>query len=616
MERNRTAAIPAFLKWLDRDDQTAPFRTFATAAETGDSSHVKAAMETLQRNFQGRNFHRLAHTWRANLLVWLEACALTLQSNDDPALRELLDVFVNGIVQAHRSQEFLDLYYGPAYEYSYQLATPGHLIQAAIAHQRATGDDRFLKCAMPVADDICGKFRGEMFAEHPCIEMALVELCRVTGEDRYLRVARHFLEPLLRQPPVIGPDFGEGDWRHFNRHVVRQTYLCAGGADYIAETGDAALGKQLDLIWNDMAGGKLLITGQLAVDPVCPERITRSAFELSTGVFGVLRGTGDCGCELCEAVGNMFWNWRMLALRGQAQYMDLFEKTLYNGLLAHIALDGARFFYLCPLASDGDQPPRTIWGHPETSCCPPNAMRLLAALPGYFFSTSADGVWVHLYDNCRLDWHLDDGLGITLVQETEYPWDGKVTIRVAPQRPATFDVYVRIPGWCENANVQVNGEAAIGAAPPATYCRIRRHWQRGEEITLELPMPVLNVVADSRVRDYRNKVALQRGPLVYCFEGVDNPQVDVCDIRRKADLALADEHQAPQALYEVAGVASEFEVAFRPDLLDGIVTLNQTPAKQGTTLTAIPYFAWSNRGPSPMRTWVGRDLAANAPGSR
>ncbi len=591
VDANRTAGIPAFLAWLDRDDQTAPFRAFAS----GDSSAISAGIETLRANYEGRNYHRLPHHWRANVLAWVEACAWALQSADDPDLRATLDTLVHGIVAAHENPDFLAVYYGDDYEHSYQLATPGHLIQAAIAHHILTGETSFLNCAKKVADDILAKFTGQRFAEHPCIEMALVELYRTTGEQRYLDGARHFLEPLLRQSAAIGPDEGEGDWRHFNRHVVRQTYLCAGGADYLVETGDQSFRSKLEAIWEDMTSGKMHVTGQLAVDPICPERVTAKPFELSTGVFGVLQGTTQCGCELCEAVGNAFWNWRMLQATGDAKYMDQFERLLYNGFLAHVSLEGDKFHYLCALASDGDHTPRTIWGHPETSCCPPNALRLIASLPGYFCSTSAEGVWVHLYDNCALDCRLDKGLSLKLDQQTNCPWDGKVLIGISVSERAKLTLHLRIPGWCADAQVAVNGQPVAQPVVPGSYCAVHRTWNDGDMITLNLPMPVVGITADPRAADFQDKLALMRGPLVYCFEGADNPDTDVWDIR-----IPGQDSGVGEWLYRSTGFLDSFEPVYDANLLGGVTSL------RGERCVAIPYYAWNNRGQHKMRVWVGR----------
>ena len=252
MEGNRTSGIAAFLAWLDEDGQVAPFRAFAHYARTGDSSRIPGALDTMRATFEGRNSRRLRHSWRAAVMEVVEGCAFTLQSVDDPDLRALMDELVTGIVAAHDSEEFWQSYYGDDFQFSYQLAGPGHMIQAAVAHHRTTGQTDFLDVAVRVADAIAAKFEGIAFAEHPGIEMALVELWRATGEERIFRLAAHFTALLMEQDPVIGPHTGEGNWRHFNCHVVRQTYLPAGAADLLAERSDPAMQSHLLAIWRDM----------------------------------------------------------------------------------------------------------------------------------------------------------------------------------------------------------------------------------------------------------------------------------------------------------------------------------------------------------------------------
>ena len=277
MDANRRAGIPAFHAWLDRDDQTAPFPAFARHGAAIDHPEIRTALERMDDTFMGRNRHRLRHTWRAAVLKLVEACAFVLQSGEDPTIRARFDPLVAGIVAAHGNRDFLKAYYGPDFENSYQLATPGHLIQAAIAHHRCTGRDEFLSGAARVADAVDRKLSNRTCADHPCIEMALVELYRATGSPSHLRTARRLLSALLEQPDAIGQGRGayhEDGHDHFGRHVVRQPYLCAGGADYLAETGDAEFRTKLEALWRDMVMGKLHITGQLAVDYWMPERIT------------------------------------------------------------------------------------------------------------------------------------------------------------------------------------------------------------------------------------------------------------------------------------------------------------------------------------------------------
>jgi uncharacterized protein len=231
-------------------------------------------------------------------------------------------------------------------------------------------------------------------------------------------------------------------------------------------------------------------------------------------------------------------------------------------------------------------------------------------LPGCFFSTSpsSDAIWVHLYDNCRLDWRVKDGGVVALIQETRYPWDGMVRIRLGcPEEGATFKLHPRIPCWCADARVRVNGEEVHEAAVPGTYFRIQRHWHQDDVVELDLGMPAVHVLANPRVADYRDKVALMRGPLVYCFEGADNRSTDVCQIQLRAPGGSSSGN-----LYEAVGQADDFAPEQRPDLLDGVVALSRKASPPDPALVAIPYYAWSNRGPDPMRIWVGKKPASSS----
>lgn len=605
MEANCHAGIPSFLRWLERDEQTEPF---STCAHSEDPAAIERAIGILDRNLHGKNDHLLAHSWRANLQTMLEACAFTLQGMDVPDVRALMDDLVDGVVAAHGHDAFWVSYYGRDFEHSYQFGLPGHLAQAAIAHYRTTGRAEFLDCACRVADAVVEKWGHRKAVDHPCVEMALVELYRTTGEVKYLETARNFLQALLDQPPLIGKGCGDYEYMpaadHFGRHVVRQTYLAAGGADYYLETGDEAFREQLRGVWEDMVSGKSHITGALAIDNWLPERIAEEPFELRVGVFGILQDHILRGGELCEAVGNLYWNWRMLAAEGEAAYADFFERVLYNSFLAHVSLDGARFYYVCPHASDGDFPSRTPHSHPETSCCTPNALRMIASVPGYIFSTSAEGIWVHLYDACRMDWRLHDGTPVSLQIDTRYPWEGRVEIDVMPEVPCTFALNVRIPHWCTSPAVAINGQPATQRIAPGTYCAVEREWKPGDRVRLEFAMPVVEMAADARATEFQGKVALMRGPLVYCFESHDQAGREAWDIRLPRN-PKCREH-AGRHLYERVGESAGITAAFEPDLLGGVTALHGTDASGRAPFTAIPYFAWANRGSSAMRIWVGR----------
>jgi DUF1680 family protein len=298
------------------------------------------------------------------------------------------------------------------------------------------------------------------------------------------------------------------------------------------------------------------------------------------------------------------WAWRLLALDGAARYADVMETALYNGVLAGISLDGASYFYVNPLADDGRQR-RQPWY--DCACCPPNIARTLAALPGYFYSTSAEGVYVHLYAASTARLSLADGRAIGLTQRTRYPWDGGVEVEVDAE--GEFGLFLRVPAWCEaGATLAVNGQAHAGQAVPGSYAAIRRHWRRGDVVTLDLPMPVRQIEAHPYALENTGRAALLRGPLVYCLEGADHPGVDLRDVALSASVEFAT---APHPGLPGEVLALQFAAHRVPPDTAWAGRLYRTrranrPADAGQTITctAIPYYAWANREPGPLQVWL------------
>jgi uncharacterized protein len=312
--------------------------------------------------------------------------------------------------------------------------------------------------------------------------------------------------------------------------------------------------------------------------------------------------------ESCAAIGNMMWNWRMLAVTGDAKFTDVIERALYNGINSGMSLDGTLYCYRNPLAfdpSNGDKI-RNPWY--DTTCCPPNLERTFASLPGYFYSTSGDGIYAHLYDNSELNWHLENGTALKVAQKTNYPWDGDVAITVTPAQPAEFTFYLRVPGWSQRAQVAVNGKAVSGATPGA-YLPIRRRWSPGDTIRMQLDMTPQALVANPHVTEDAGRVAVLRGPLIYCLEQLDQPSGVVL-----SDAAL-DLHGRD---------AGDYHSEFKSDLLGGVMVLShpgaayegdkdvplyspyrvETRKSRAVPLTMIPYYAWANRDPSFMEVWT------------
>jgi DUF1680 family protein len=305
----------------------------------------------------------------------------------------------------------------------------------------------------------------------------------------------------------------------------------------------------------------------------------------------------------------MMWNWRMLAATGDAKYADVIERALYNGINSGMSLDGTLYCYRNPLGfdpSNGDKI-RNPWY--DVTCCPPNLERTFASLPGYFYSTSSDGLYLHLYDNSLLDWHLEDGTGLKVQQKTNFPWDGSADITVTPAKPAEFTFHLRIPGWSDRTQVTVNDKVVSGAIP-GQYLALRRRWEPGDVISVKFDLTTRLIEANPRVVDDYGRLAVQRGPLVYCLEQFDQP----------VGVALTDVRLDPSQKS-----SSWFHEEFRCDLLGGVVVLNcmgavydnsgsrtglysryarETPKARTTSLTFIPYYAWANRAATPMQVWT------------
>jgi uncharacterized protein len=387
-------------------------------------------------------------------------------------------------------------------------------------------------------------------------------------------------------------------------HAVRAMYACCGATDYYLETGDQAYWKTLNVLWNDLAAHQLYVNGGVGA---------RAAGEAFGDPYEL--PNAQAYGESCAAIGNMMWNWRMLAASGDAKFTDVIERALYNGINSGMSLDGKTYCYRNPLAFDPagesrdrhlvDGKIRNAWY--DTTCCPPNLERTFASLSGYFYSTNADGVYVHLYDNSEMDWHLHDGTGLKVTQKTNYPWSGDVKMTVSPAAPSEFVMYVRIPGWSTKNSVKVNGKEIAGAKP-GEYLAIRRRWAENDTIDLSFDMTTHLLKANPAVTEDRGRVAFQRGPIVFCMEHLDQPD-------HSAGMNLAG--------YTVLPGAATTE-HFEANLLDGVVvlthpaTISKTAADMAlyfpastpkapespTTVKLIPYYAWANRESASMQVWI------------
>ena len=588
--------------------------------ETGRIDNLRRAAGKKAGAFQGWYFND------SDVYKWLEAVAWTLAWPDDAApgsragLAPLAEAVIAEVAAAQGPDGYLDSYFSgerAAERWTnlrdlHELYCAGHLIQAAIAHRRTTGSGRLLAVARRLVGLVCDTFGPEAEGKRPGvpghegIEMALVELARETGEAAYLRQATYFLD--ARGRGLIGGRAYHQDHmplRQMERlegHAVRAVYLTGGAADVYAETGDPVLSVALERLWERMATRQTYVSGGIGARH--QGEALGDDFELPNA---------RAYAETCAAIGAVMWHARMLALDGQARYADALETALYNGVLAGLSLDGAAYFYSNPLRLDQgsiDGARRRPWF--DCACCPPNVARLLASLPGYLYSLSEEGIWVHLYAAGRARLRLDHTRDVILRQHTRYPWDGEVILEVEGHGP--FDLYLRLPAWCgAGASLSVNGQPFQGDLVPGTYARLRRDWRPGDTVRLALPMPVRRVEAHPYVAENLGHVALMRGPLLYCLEGADHRGLDLRDLVLPPGAPLTAGYDAGLLGSVVSlhghAIAIPTHAGWESD--DGGERLYRTAAPSpaadpgaAVPLTAIPYYAWANREPGAMQVWV------------
>jgi len=491
------------------------------------------------------------------------------------------------------------------------------MYEAAVAHYQITGKRIFLDVAIKNADLICSVFGpGKMYATpgHQEIEIGLVKLYRATGNQNYLDMARFFIEqrgnaknrelfgdycqdhkPLVEQDEAVG-------------HSVRAGYFYAGAADVAALTDNKDYITALDRIWNNVVGKKLYLTGGVGAKHQ-GEQFGEN-YELPNA---------SAYAETCAAIANILWNQRMFLLKGESKYIDVLERSLYNGFLSGISLQGDAFFYVNPLASDGmgkfnhGSCLRQPWF--DCSCCPTNIVRLLPSLPGYVYAVQNDTVYVNLYAAGKSSFEIL-GTALNLEQNTEYPWEGDVEIRVSPERESAFALMLRIPGWAigqpipsglyhyaappiENISIAVNGKTISSERNDKGYVCVRRTWKMGDTVTLNLPMPVNVVIAHESIEDDKNRIAFERGPLVYCAEGVDNNgHVQNRFIDENTTWDTTKLEIIPGV--SVTAITGHGHAVYK-DTQDASLRVETEP------ITLVPYYAWAHRGEGEMEVWLARD---------
>jgi DUF1680 family protein len=475
---------------------------------------------------------------------------------------------------------------------SHELYNSGHLFEAAAAHYLATGKKNFLDIALKNADLLVANFSPDKLhcpPGHQIVETGLIKLYQITRNQDYLKLAKFFLD--LRGDSTTHELYGSYSQDHLPvteqteavGHAVRAVYMYAGMTDIAAIYHDPNYLNAVLKIWENIVNSKMYLTGGLG------SRHEGEAFGESYELPNL-----TAYCETCAAIGSVYWNHRLFLLTGDSKYYDIIERTLYNGLISGISLDGQNFFYPNPLESDGNYT-RQPWF--DCSCCPTNLIRFIPSVPGLIYSADQDSVYINLFIASKAQ-TLVNGKKVELIQQTDYPWNGQVMVVVNPEKRMAFTVKIRIPGWAQNKPAPGNMYTYLGDNSGAIilkvngidqqldidkgYVAITRKWAKGDKIELMLPMGIQKVVADERVQDDINKVAFESGPIVYCAEEIDNDQI--------SEISIPD-----NLILEKAEMAI---LSDKVNMLKGDVF--------GTELTLIPYYLWSNRGFGKMKVWFPR----------
>ncbi|WP_026486269.1 glycoside hydrolase family 127 protein [Caldanaerobius polysaccharolyticus] len=591
--------------------------------------NFRIAAGEIQGEFAGMVFQD------SDVYKWLEAVSYSLVVYPDPELEKTADEVIDLIARAQQNDGYLDTYFiikEPDKKWTnlrdcHELYCAGHLIEAAVAYYEATGKRKLLDVACRLADHIDSVFGPEPskkkgYPGHEEIELALVKLYRVTGEERYLKLSKYFIDERGKKPlyfeieaqargnknfysmwDELGPSYFQvhlpvREQTSAEGHAVRAVYLCSGMADVAVESGDESLIQACKKLWDNITTKRMYITGGIG---------SMSIGEAFTFDYDLPNDTAYA--ETCAAVGLVFFAHRMLQIDPDRRYADIMERALYNSVISGMSLDGKKFFYVNPLEVWPEACEKNkVKAHVKytrqpwfgCACCPPNVARLLTSLGKYIYSTGENELYIHLYVDSEVQAKITEK-EVKVKQQTQYPWDGKIAIDICAEREAEFTLLLRIPGWCKDAKVRVNGEEIEIGAMNKGYVSIKRRWGK-DRVELLLSMPVLKMRANPNVREDEGRVAVQRGPVVYCLEEVDNGS-NLNNI--------------------VLPKGSKFEVEYEKDLLNGVCVIKAEAEREDygpwgeelyeadvnvtykpVSIKFIPYFAWANRAPGEMMVWV------------
>jgi DUF1680 family protein len=590
---------------------------------------IAAGLE--QGEFQGFVFQD------SDFYKWLEAVGYSLSINPEPELKKIADDIIELISKAQQQDGYLNTYFTvkePNKRWSnlrdcHELYCAGHLIEAAVAYHNATGNTKILDVVCRLADHIDSTFGQEQgkkrgYPGHEEIELALVKLYRLTGEQRYLVLSKFFIDERGKKPlyfELEAQSRGNADhfdiWNHLGAsyfqshlpvreqneavgHAVRAVYLYSGMADVAFETSDKGLFEACRTLWDNITHRQMYVTGAIG---------SMSFGEAFSFDYDLPNDT--VYAETCAAIGLVFFAQRMLQWETDRVYSDVMELALYNTVLSGISLDGKKFFYVNPLEvwPEACQKNRTR-SHVKVSrqpwfgcaCCPPNIARLLMSLGSYIYSTKDNDINIHLYVNSRSVIPLNDNT-VYISQKTDYPWDGSITIEVTPERETVFALNMRIPGWCKNAQITINGKTYNGdQMHPSGYIKIERVWKKGDTVGLTLDMPVMRIKAHPSVRENIGKVALKRGPLVYCAEEADNG-VNLHNIILPKESNF-EGHFENEFLGGAYIIKSNVKRIDSKSWTDGLYATDTETVTIPATIKLIPYYLWANREPGEMIVWM------------
>ena len=564
LSKHVSATLPVCIDQIE--NQTGRIRNFENAAK-GEGEHSGIFFDD------------------SDVYKALEGMAYSLINNPDPELEKKADEWIDKFAAAQQPDGYINTFYtltGLDKRWTnmdkHEMYCAGHMIEAGVAYYQATGKRKLLDVCIRMTDHMMSQFgpgKRHWVPGHEEIELALVKLYQTTQEQKYLDFAYWLLEERGHGHGTMGD---EGKWNpvyyqdigpvrqltDISGHAVRCMYLYCGMADVAALKNDTGYIAAMDRLWDDVVHRNMYITGGIGSSR------DNEGFTEDYDLPNL-----DAYCETCASVGMVLWNQRMNQLTGDSKYIDILERSLYNGALAGISLGGDRFFYVNPLESKGDHHRQEWYG---CACCPSQLSRFLPSIGNYIYASSDDALWVNLYIGNTGQIRIGE-TDILLTQETDYPWDGSVKLTISTSQPLEKEIRLRIPNWCKTYDLSINGKR-INVSEEKGYAVIK-DWKSQDVIALDMDMPVEIVAADPHVKENFGKRAIQRGPLVYCMEEIDNPE-------------YFDQIQLSPS--------TTFQTAFVSDILNGIKTIKTNGRAQSATF--IPYYAWDNRKAGKMRVWI------------